>query len=69
MSNRLRLLYLVSKASIKAELSRQDFAGDTNPQVVEMRIRAEVARDVFDAVQQALKGDFMMLKVWAGGEE
>ena len=57
---------MVEKAMSRSREMAQAFAGETNPQIVEMRIRKEAEAQVFESVLRSLRGDSVNLRIFTG---
>ena len=55
----------VLAASQKALFTAYELTGETNPQLVEMRIKKEAEAAAFKAVADALAGDDVILAIYA----
>jgi hypothetical protein len=68
MASKITMSQLRKK--LESSLANEDrklvaFASDSNPQVVEMRLKAEARREVFEAVIIAINGDSWLLNTFA----
>lgn len=62
----LHTMELLEKAAGRARELAEAFAGDTNPQVVESRIRKEAEAEMLETVLRSLRGDSVELRIVAG---
>ncbi len=61
----LATMEMVEKAMSRSREMAQTFAGETNPQIVEMRIRKEAEAQAFESVLRSLRGDSVNLRIFA----
>lgn len=62
----LTTMEMVKKAMNYSRQMAISFAGETNPQMVEMRIRKEAEAQAFESVLRSLRGDTVDIRIFAG---
>ena len=61
----LATMEMVEKAMNHSRQMALSFAGETNPQIVEMRIRKEAEAEAFESVLRSLRGDSVHIRIFA----